>query len=110
MRDLREMDKLEAYLIEHGIRYERIDEEDTLPEDMRPDMRKISEELKREYEPFDKHQIIAIENDEIIWDVICHRGSYGADEGLLEGYGKIFNQAEGHLTAEDVNRRIAAND
>ena len=44
------------------------------------------------------------------WDVVCHSGSYGHEEGLLEGYGKPFedkfDDVEGYLTALDVLERI----
>lgn len=41
------------------------------------------------------------------WDAICHYGSFGYKEGLLEIYGEIVPEnigdtVEGYLTAEDV--------
>lgn len=84
-RNLREMDKLEAFLKENGIVYERIDE-------------------KRKH---DIHQIIVYDKGgRRTWDVICQRGSFGVEEGLLEGMGDIFNDAEGWLTAAEIIERI----
>ena len=98
MRDLTELNKLEEYLKERGIQYDRYDVEAcvlngyiTLPE---------------------QHQICALVDEEgrWEWDAICQRGSYGAEEGLLEIYGKIVrpcgDSVEGYLTAEDVIDRI----
>lgn len=53
------------------------------------------------------------ENDQIIvyknpaktnryWDVVCHRNSYGGDQGLLEIYGELLDDVEGDLTADKV--------
>lgn len=43
-------------------------------------------------------------------DVICHRGSYGYEEGLLEIMGLVDeshgDDVEGYLTANEVFRRI----
>lgn len=55
----------------------------------------------------DRHQIIAFDEDgRRTWDVICQRESYGAERGLLEGMGDIFNEAEGYLTAAEIIQRI----
>lgn len=106
-RDLREMNKLEAFLKENYIIYERIDEEDTYPEEARKEVIALFEKDGHEYEPTDKHQIIAFDKDgKRTWDVICQRGSYGAERGLLEGMGDIFNEAEGWLTAAEIIKRI----
>lgn len=104
-RNLTEMNKLEAYLKEHGVRYEREDQKNTFPPKEWRVMRKI---MGEDAEPFDKHQIIVFENGVLSWDVICQRGSYGGDEGLLEGMGSIFEDVEGWLTAADVIERIEA--
>lgn len=100
MRDLKHLDKLENYLKarseelleESGITYERIDE--------------WPEPIPGHF--MDRHQIVVYKDGVRIWDVICHEGSYGCDEGLLEGMGTIFTQGdvEGWLTADDVIRRI----
>lgn len=92
-RDLTELNKLEQYLKEHSIPYDRIDEDEG-----------------SEYAPeLDRHQI-CVPSSELgwAWDVICHYGSYGCEEGLLEGMGTIFGggEPEGYLTADDVIERI----
>lgn len=86
IRNLTEMNKLENYLKANGFEYQREDED---------------------AEPMDKHQIIVFENGVRSWDVICHYGSYGSDEGLLEGMGDLFGpDVDGYLTAEDVIKKI----
>lgn len=46
------------------------------------------------------------------WDVICHSGSYGHEEGLLEAMGIIVDDSSddddvvGYLTASDVFQRV----
>lgn len=83
-----ELDKLQEYLISRRISHERIDERN-------------------------RHQICVPEDGLYCrWDVICHRGSYGYEEGLLEIYGDIVDWRKdgdsvvGWLTAEDVIRRV----
>lgn len=106
-RNLTEMDKLEAYLKEHYIAYERIDEEDTYTEEFRTYLKIEMKKRGFEYEPFDRHQIIVYDKDgRRSWDVVCQRGSYGAERGFLEGMGEIFNEVEGHLTATEIIQRI----
>ncbi len=93
MRDLTNLNKLEQYLINHKIPYERIDEDD-----------------QQFY--LDRHQIcVPCDREGREWDAICQRGSYGAEEGLLEIMGTIVSplagdSVEGWLTAEDVIARI----
>lgn len=101
MRDLTELNRLEEYLKVNGIPYERIS-------------------VDAEYDPVypnyivknERHQLIVYdERGNRLWDAICHYGSYGAEEGLLEIYGKIVSpmardSVEGWLTAEDVIKRI----
>lgn len=100
-RDLTELNKLEAYLKAHGIRYEREDREARRI----PDGTFLSDDF---------HMIIVYSGDDYYWDAICHGGSYGADEGLLEIMGDIVDEeavgdrVEGWLTAEDVIERIEA--
>ena len=92
-RDLTELNKLEQYLKEHDIPYERIDKDEG---------NKYAPEL-------DRHQIrVQSAKPGWDWDVICHYGSYGCEEGLLEGMGTIFGggEPEGWLTADDVIERI----
>ena len=84
--NLTQLDKLEEYLKENGIEYERIDTDDI-------------------------HQINVPNSKNKKWDAICHYGSFGYKEGLLEIYGEIVPEnigdtVEGYLTAEDVINRI----
>ena len=106
-RNLTEMDKLETYLKEHEIAYDRIDEEDTYPKKERIYLKIEMKKHGFEYKPFDRHQIIVYDKEgRRSWDVICQRGSFGAERGLLEGMGDIFNEAEGYLTADEIIKRI----
>lgn len=99
IRDLTELNKLEEYLKVNGILYERVDD-DGYPVPFDGGM-------------FDRHQIIVYNKDgKRMWDAVCHYGSYGADEGLLEVMGIIVDEeivgdtVEGNLTAEDIIKRI----
>lgn len=100
-RDLTELNKLEAYLKEHGVRYERKDREAR----RLPDGTVLC---------CDWHRIVVHSMDDYCWDAICHHGSYGAENGLLEIMGDIVNEeavgdrVEGWLTAADVIERIEA--
>ena len=102
MRDLTELNKLEQYLKIQGIPYERIDKEDKF----------LDENHKYCLLEFDRHQIgVPSLYGEREWDAICHRGSYGAEQGLLEIMGTIVSPkagdtVEGYLTAEDIIERI----
>ena len=101
-RDLTELNKLEEYLKKHGIKYTRRDEEHTFP---------VSIDGEEKIVTIDKHQIVAFDPKKVqLWDVICHYGSYGADQGLLEIAGDIVEKDEGDvvgfLTADDVIERI----
>ena len=44
------------------------------------------------------------------WDAICHDGSYGREEGLLEIMGSIvkidYDTVEGYLTAQEILERV----
>ena len=88
-----ELDKLEKYLKEHGYEYTREDFDGIPSYDI-------------------KHQIIVYKHGERLWDAICHPGSYGYEEGLLEIYGDIvwygvdLDSVRGWLTADDVIARI----
>lgn len=47
------------------------------------------------------------------WDAICHYGSYGYEDGLLEIYGELVTEDDddsvvGYLTAADVVKRVEA--
>lgn len=87
-----ELDKLEKYLNDHNIPYERID--------------------VKAGAPMDRHQILVKDKDgDVIWDAICQRGSYGYGQGLLEIMGTLVRPEDGDsvagwLTAEDIIRRI----
>lgn len=109
MADLKELDKLEVYLKEHGYFYERIDKE------CRYDDADFKELIDKFGHPFDQHQIIVYDSaiagmtekqkrEHYLWDAICHWGSYGYEEGLLEVMGPPVAEVdvEGHLTAQDI--------
>ncbi len=100
MVDLMQLNKLEKYLKDNGYVYERIDryEGDTF---------------------HDRHQLNVYEGrmkngafGRFLWDAICHFGSYGYEDGLLEIYGNIVDPKKdgdtvvGHLTAADVIKRL----
>lgn len=97
-----ELDKLEFYLKEHGIRYKRIDEPAFIPMLDRGDV--------------GRHQIVVYDEEGgTKWDAICQFGSYGYGEGLLEIHGNIVDEKKdgdvvvGWLTADDVIARIERN-
>lgn len=86
-----ELDKLEVYLKENGIEHTRMD-----------DMTCVG---------WPMHKIVVTKDGEYQWDAICHRGSYGFEQGLLEIYGNIVTEEDGDsvvgwLTADDVIKRI----
>lgn len=102
---LREFNKLEDYLKYNNIPYERFDERPV----------KIPTYLLDLYPlpMWDFHQICVPNRENCEWDVICHKGSYGYDRGLLEIMGSLITEEEaeednvvGWLTADDVIRRI----
>lgn len=88
-----ELDKLESYLKNHGYSYEREDRDATM--------------FTRDW-----HQVRVYEGDRRLWDAVCHDGSYGYKDGLLEIYGSIVwediddDSVRGWLTADDVIARI----
>ena len=94
-----ELDKLEQYLQDAGIRYERIDEEGPY---------KADAGLPKGFGTW--HQLIVYDNmGRQMWDAICHWGSYGYEQGLLEIMGSVLTGDEdviGYLTAQDVIDRI----
>lgn len=51
-----------------------------------------------------RNQIIVYDREDgtRLWDAICHPGSYGYEQGLLEIYGVICNDVIGCLTADDI--------
>ena len=95
-----ELDKLEQYLKEHDYIYSR--------EDCINKYGASKDEVQ-----FDWHQIKVFNNHRIIkWDAICHKGSLGYSDGLLEVMGDILdcNDVEGYLTAEQVIEMIERKD
>ena len=90
-----ELDKLEEYLKNNDYEYKRIDET-------------VNSYLNR-------HQIIVYENGKRSWDAICHIGSYGYEEGLLEVMGdKVLpkgckDAVCGYLTAQDIIDMLEGN-
>ena len=80
-----EMDKLEAYLKENDINYTRTTEE------------------KLGFGMFDQIKCGG-------WDVVCHKYSYGGEEGLLESYGMPEDDGDvtGFMTAADIIERLEA--
>ena len=90
MIKIREMEKLEEYLKENEIPYE---------EDF--------------YNGYKQICVPVINPEERDWDAVCFPGTYGFEEGLLEIMGNILTPEDeehdsvvGHLTAEDVIKRI----
>lgn len=85
-----ELDKLENYLKERNITYNRVD--------------RISEYSEM-------HQIIVYEKGKRVWDAVCYPGTYGYNKGLLEVMGgPVVKPSDGdsvcgYLTAEDVIER-----
>ena len=45
-------------------------------------------------------------------DIVCHRGSYGGNNGLWESMGFVWDEGDvtGNLTAEDIIRMLKEND
>lgn len=101
MANLTELDKLEEYLKKNDIPYERTDRNGPI----------FFRDRNGEFLD-DWHQIVVYGPKDYEWDAICHHGSYGHEEGLLETMGDIVNKkevgdsVEGWLTAEDVINRI----
>lgn len=97
-----ELDKLEKYLLDHRITYERIDRDAVFDRD------------KRIVIQYGRHQICVPQSgEECRWDVICHPHSYGYEQGKLELYGELVTEDDGDsvvgwLTAEDVIKRLEA--
>lgn len=108
-----ELDKLERYLREHGYKYERYDHLPTKEERERA-YASMPADVAEKYLPYlERHQIVVYnDKDRRAWDVICHKGSYGYESGLLEAMGSpIVRKSDGDgvagfLTAEDVIRRL----
>ena len=90
---MKELNKLEQYLKEHEYYYIREDDDSNY---------------------MNRHQIIVFDSEsQREWDAICHRGSYGYEQGLLEIMGTIVDSdcgdsVEGYLTADDIIKRLEA--
>lgn len=101
-----ELDKLEQYLKEHGYSYERTDR--LADENVVRIYREMNNGEYRGQGEF--HQIVVYDrNDEFLFDVVCHYGSYGWEVGLLEFLGSPITGSydpEGYLTAKDVIKRL----
>lgn len=95
-----QLDILEQYLKSAGIKHERIDRD-----------RKYIGNCVLQY---DWHQIKVLDDEgNYLWDAVCHFGSYGYEQGLLEIYGSIADEDDpvvGWLTAQDVIDRIGRAD
>lgn len=86
-----QLDILEKKLKEAGIEYIRIDEP------------------RFQTGPDEFHQICG--NDKYLeWDVICHEGSYGYENGLLEYEDNIEDHVIGWLTADKVIKLIESSE
>lgn len=83
--NMTEMDKLQKWLDENGIKYERIIEK----------------------KPLERNQIY-IETNYKELSFICQEGSYGYYQGLIEMY-DFQNEPIGFLTAEECINKIKEN-
>ena len=88
-----QLDVLEKMLIEKGIEYERTDEATPIPDVIFMNG------------PGDFHQISGKIKD-FKWDAVCHKGSYGYEDGLLEYEDNVEDDVIGRLTADKVIRLI----
>lgn len=97
-----ELDKLEMYLKEKGIEYQRDDE-----------VKNVELPGGITYKE-DRHQIWVPERCAAKWDALICSGSYGYERGLLEIYGDLVDPKKdgdlvaGWLRAEDVIQRLEA--
>ncbi len=98
-KNMDELNKLEQYLKEKKIPYNR---EKMFPE--------LSAEYGERINVYNK-------KGKRLWDAVCGLGTYGGEEGLLEAAGQIvtgkivtgnkyYHEVEGSLTAEEIIRRI----
>lgn len=95
--NLNEMNNLENYLKDKGIKYERFDNDGHFDVDLNTQVGI-------------RHQIRFYLNDEEEQSIICHPYSYGYKEGLLKGMGTLFKREPdnviGWMTADDIIERI----
>ena len=103
-----ELDKLEQYLKEKKIPFDRVDQD--CPLRMKMAMKKMKISISDGFG--ERHQIIVYDDyGNRRWDAICHYGSYGYEQGLLEIMGDIVKPEDGddvagYLTADDVIKRM----
>lgn len=79
-----------------------------------PEIEKLAKGLEERGIKFVSHPLydgfqIVVKHGKTGWDAVCHSGSYGHEQGLLEIMGNIVrgdNAVEGYLTAEDILERI----
>ena len=103
--NLTELNKLEEYLKKNKIPYQRRDSDNRFAMEFGG-----AEELGKDL-GFDFHQICVptFDIERRKWDCICHKGSFGYEQGLLEIMGCIVEReydVEGYLTAREVIERI----
>lgn len=97
-----EMDLLVEYLDKSGVNYERIRE---------PIIVTFPDGIERD---IGFNQVAVYDEGYFKWAAICHYGSYGYEEGLLEIMGDIVDEKKdggsvaGWLTAEEVIKRLKA--
>ena len=90
-----ELDKLEKYLKDHKIPYERTDKRQLFTSLILYELPKTTslapypETHSREW-----HKISVPNDESSLWDVICHKGSYGYEKGLLELMGSLVTDEE----------------
>lgn len=93
-----ELEKLEEYLKSHGYIMKHIVEQ------------KPESNVNFHYFsniPWRDQIIVYDEDGTRLWDAVCHFGSYGAEQGLLEVMGDVtYQDVEGWLTAEDVIKAL----
>lgn len=79
-----------------------------------PEIEKLAKGLEERGIKFVSHPLydgfqIIVKRGRTGWDAICHSGSYGHEQGLLEIMGDIVkgsDEVEGYLTAEDILERL----
>ena len=104
MNEMEEMNKLAAYLKEHGYNYSRCkrstETQEIVLKQMYPDA------------TWGEQIIVYSEDGMRLWDAICGYGSYGYEQGLLEIMGDTVvrpcdgDTVAGYLTASDIIYRL----
>lgn len=72
----------------------------------------MEREIAFTFKPFLNGGIVDVPSQN--WDAICHDGSYGNKDGLLEVMGRAVNRnpyddVEGSLTADEILKRVDEN-